>query len=94
MITGRLLDAALESAFAEIRITTRRLRGVALLRVAAETERLDIAENTGKEGPACMSAIGVLVEHVGGTLVADRSGGRVAWTVRLDLAGEARRSAA
>ncbi len=89
-IVCRLIDAALaECEASSVRIVSRKLKGAALLRVSAESETSDGIGAADESTPETM-APRELIEAAGGTLVVDRDVCGVTWSVRLDLAREAR----
>lgn len=86
-IAHRLIDCAATATpvGGKVRVSARRLKGAALLRVSS-------FDATGDGGARVLSAgrelmnVRALVEQAGGTIVEDCSGGTLSLSVRLDLA--------
>jgi hypothetical protein len=70
---------------ATVRISTRRLRGVALIRVVAE-EALGDGMEDGSLLSDYLAAASIVAEDAGGTLIDERANGRLAVSARLPIA--------
>jgi hypothetical protein len=86
---GLLVDAALSGSppGSVVTIVARRLKSVVLLRASSKLAR-DVCESSESDDRFDITALRLLVEGAGGTLVVDRDGNEIALSVRLDLAPE------